>query len=126
MTRLKIMAVAVLATLCLWFGALPAQAQGEMTFQIRSNYPYKVQIAFYSQDRKGHQWPGPGRAYNLDDSQVHSFRIACQNGEKICYGGWVTGNAQTYWGVGNNSTQRCSNCCYTCNGGATQLINLNR
>lgn len=125
MNKLKIVLVAVLAMLFMSFISAPAQAQNEMTFQIKSRYPYKVQIALYSQDRKGHVWPGAGRAYNLDDSQVHQLRISCMGGEKVCYGGWVTGNAQTYWGVGNNNAQRCSNCCYTCNGGMTPVINLN-
>lgn len=126
MTRLKTAVVAVLATLVLCFGSLPAQAQSEMTFQVRSNHPNKVQIKFYSQDRKGHQWPNSTNAYNLDDSQVHSYRIGCLGGEKVCYGAWVTGNSNTYWGVGYNNSQRCSNCCYTCSGGTTQVINLNR
>ena len=125
MTKLKLMFVALLAMFSMSLVSAPAQAQSEMTFQIKSHYPYKVQVALYSDARKGHVWPGVGRAYNLDDSQTHQIKIACLGGEKICYGGWVTGNSTTYWGVGNNNAQRCTNCCYTCNGGMTPVINLN-
>ena len=125
MTRIRFALAAVLAALTMSFVSPPAQAQSEMTWQIRSTYKYKVQVAFYSMDRKGHVWPGVNRAYNLDDSEVHNIRISCLGGEKICYGAWVTGESKLYWGVGNNNEHRCSNCCYTCSGGATQVINLN-
>jgi len=125
MRRLRLCVLALMALLSLSFVAPPVEAQSEMTWQIKSRYPYKVQIAFYSQDRQGHVWPGSGRAYNLDDSQVHQIKISCLGGERICYGGWVTGNSKEYWGVGNNNAHRCSNCCYTCNGAMTPVINLN-
>jgi len=124
MRKVRIVFAAVVVALMLAFVPEPAQAQSEMTFRIQSDYDYKIQVAFYSQDRKGHVWPGGGKAYNLDDSQVHNMKISCLGGEKICYGGWVTGNAKRYWGVGNNNSQRCEKCCFTCNGGQTPVITL--
>ena len=93
MRKVRIVFAAIVAALMLAFVPEAAQAQSEMTFRIRSDYDYKIQVAFYSQDRKGHVWPGGGKANNLDDSQVHNMKISCLGGEKICYGGWVTGNA---------------------------------
>mgnify|MGYP001576783934 FL=1 len=124
MSKVKIVFAAILAALMLAFVPGSAEAQSEMTFRFKSDYDFKVQIGLYSADRKGHIWPGGGKAYNLDDSQVHSIKIACLGGEKICYGGWVTGNAKRYWGVGNNNTQRCEKCCFVCNGGQTPVITL--
>jgi hypothetical protein len=124
MRKVKIVFAAILAALMLAFVPGSAQAQSEITFKFKSNYQYKVQVAFYSADRKGHVWPGGGKAYALDDSQVHNIKIACLGGEKVCYGGWVTGNSKLYWGVGNNNTQRCEKCCFACNGGQTPVITL--
>ncbi len=124
MTKVRIVFAAIVAALMLALAPGSAQAQSEMTFRIKSDYEYKIQVAFYSQDRKGHVWPGGGRAYNLDDSQVQSIKISCLGGEKICYGGWVTENSKRYWGVGNNNNQRCEKCCYTCNGSQTPVITL--
>ncbi len=124
MTKVRLMFAALVAALMLALVPGPAQAQSEMTFRIKSDYDYKVQVAFYSVDRKGHVWPGGGKAYNLDNSKVQSIKISCLGGEKICYGGWVTGNAKLYWGVGNNNNQRCEKCCYVCNGNQTPVITL--
>lgn len=124
MRQVRIAFAALVAALMLAFVPGPAQAQSEMTFRVQSDYDYKFQVAFYSEDRKGHVWPGGGKAYNLDDSQVHNMKIACLGGEKICYGGWVKGNAKRYWGVGNNNSQRSQKCRYVCDGGQMPVIAL--
>jgi hypothetical protein len=87
-----------------------------LIFKIKSNYKYKVQVEFYSQARK-HAWPGGSKAYNIDDYEVHSYTLNCRIGEKICYGAWANGDSKTYWGVGLNDRQRCTQCCAQCNGG---------
>jgi hypothetical protein len=95
----------------------PTDASAEtMTWKVLSNYKYKIQVAFYSQTRS-HEWPGAGDAYNLNDSETHEYPISCQDGEKVCIGGWVTGNAKKYWGVGYNNKNGCKACCYVCGGG---------
>jgi hypothetical protein len=94
--------------------------ESKLTFQIRSEYEYKVQIAFFSQDRD-HQWPGGDQAYSLDDSEVHSFPLKCKRGETICYGAWVTGNDDLYWGAGFEGQHACDDCCYVCDGGTTPV-----
>ena len=97
----------------------PASSHAEtMTWTITSNYQYQVQVEFYAQSRSA-AWPGNGRAYDVNDYAAHTFVLNCVRGEKICYGAWPTGgdrNGQytTYWGVGQNNRQRCSNCCALC------------
>ena len=102
-----------IAAACL---AFPALAQN-VTFHIKSNHPNKVQVEFYSQSRN-HAWPGGSKAYNLDDYATHSYRLNCNTGEKICYGAWLSGNQNKYWGVGMNNRRGCTGCCTTCNGGS--------
>jgi len=124
MLKVKIAVAALLAAVALAFASAAPEAQtSEMTFKVKSNYQYKVEFVMYSSDRKGFQWPAPGRVYMLDDSQVHTFKLACLGGEKICYGAWVSGNSKTYWGIGKNN-QRCEKCCYTCNHNETPVITL--
>ncbi|WP_372887148.1 hypothetical protein [Shimia sp.] len=100
----------------------PAQAESFL-FAVRSDYPYIVHIAFYSDDRNW-VWPNGDEVYVLDDSRVHDFSLTCQYGEKICYGAWPKGSHKTYWGVGPDRSQRCSDCCYYCQGGESGVIVL--
>ena len=103
--------------------SVPTSAVADsMTFKVQSMAEDRAQIVFYSQDRH-HLWPGPGRAYGLNDYGEHQFSLNCITNEKICYGAW-TGNNQTTWGTGHGDHGSCSNCCYTCSGGSTKLIVL--
>jgi hypothetical protein len=88
-------------------------ATTNMVWQVKSNYQYRVQIAFYSRERN-HEWPGNGQAWDLNDYNNHSYTLSCRRGEKICFGAWVTGNANKYWGVGFGGKQGCSTCCFYC------------
>lgn len=91
------------------------QAQ-EITFEITNDYGRDIQIEFYSQNRR-HAWPGGNKAYNINRGDTQSYRLACQRGEKICYGGWVKGDSRTYWGVGLNGKYSCDACCQICGDG---------
>jgi hypothetical protein len=97
----------------------------QLVMQIRSEYPYQVQVEFYSEERS-HAWPGGDQAYNIDDDDVHTYRLECRQDEKICYGAWVKGNATKYWGSGLNGEQACDRCCFVCGGGPTPVVVLNR
>jgi hypothetical protein len=88
----------------------------EITFKINNDYDKDIQIEFYSQNRS-HAWPGGNKAYNLEASDSNSYKLACQQGEKICYGAWVKGNSSTYWGVGLNGKYSCDACCQVCGDG---------
>jgi hypothetical protein len=107
------------------FGAGPSMSEAaELQWRIKSNYRYKVQVAFYSQSRP-HVWPGRNRAYGLNDYQTHTYTLSCVAGERICFGAWVTGRGNTYWGVGPDNRYSCQRCCAICGAGPTQVQVLN-
>ena len=104
--------------------AVPKEAAAENeVFTVKSMAENNVQIAFFSQDRRV-RWPASGRAWGLNDYGDHKFNLSCVDGEKICYGAWLTGNARTYRGVGADGKERCDNCCYTCGGSDPRHITL--
>ena len=128
MSRIKAAIFAVLAIFAFSFSdAIPGTSTtaeaAELSWRVKSNYRYKVQIEFYSQDRKS-AWPGNGRAYGLNDYETKTFTLNCRSGEKICYGAWVTGDGSKYWGVGANNRHSCRGCCATCGAGDTPPITL--
>lgn len=102
--------------------SVPASA-ADVTFTMRNNHPNALEVELYSQDRD-HVWPGNNQVYILDDGETKIMPLSCEEGEKICYGAWIQGDQQTYWGVGPGNTEACDDCCYTCTGGATETINL--
>lgn len=121
MFRKFILATAVAAMTGLT--GIPASAD-VLTWRVRSTYPYKVYLEFYSK-RYNRSWPGGGKAYVLRDSRFHTYRLNCRRGEKICYGAW-TGGEGRFWGVGRYGEKGCRNCCYRCGGGNTRRITLTR
>lgn len=95
----------------------------DVTFVMKNQHPNALEVELYSQDRN-HVWPGNGEVYYLDDGESKSMSLACESGETICYGAWISGDQGTYWGVGPNNSEDCSDCCYTCEGGETEEVNL--
>lgn len=95
----------------------------DVTFVMKNDHPNAVELELYSQDRN-HVWPGKDQVYYLDDGEVKNIQLSCQEGEQICYGAWVSGDPESYWGVGPNDTEACDDCCYTCTGGSTEEISL--
>ena len=102
--------------------SMPASA-ADVTFMMQNNHPNALEVELYSQDRN-HVWPGNGEVYILDDGETKQMPLSCEEGERICYGAWIMGDRNTYWGVGPGGEEACSDCCYTCTGGATETINL--
>ena len=102
---------------------LPSSAE-TLTWRVRSNHPNTVNVEFYSQNRR-HAWPGGKKVYVIRDYDTHSYRIRCRSGEYICYGAWVRGRSSSYWGVGKSNRNKCSSCCYSCDGGTTRIQVLN-
>lgn len=88
-----------------------------LTINVKSLDPRRVRLEFYSQNYS-RAWPGGDKSYVLADSEFHEYNISCQQGEKICYGAWREGNANSYWGVGRNDKQSCTGCCMTCGTGS--------
>jgi hypothetical protein len=95
------------------------------TFNIQKNVGETLDLVFYSRDRN-HAWPGGTEVYILENNRPYNVTLSCQRGEKICYGAWVRGNTNYFWGVGYGGGQACNNCCFFCDGGQSVLINLNR
>ncbi|OJU01078.1 hypothetical protein DEM27_11575 [Metarhizobium album] len=113
--------VAVLSSALLGFASSASAA--DVTFVMRNSHPNAVEVELYSQDRS-HVWPGDNQVYYLDDGESKTMSLACNEGEKICYGAWVSGDKSTYWGTGPDNAETCTDCCYTCTGGETEEINL--
>lgn len=105
-------------------GVVPVSAETLM-WRFESKHSKIVDVELYSDSRRGHVWPGNNKIYVLDDYSVKTISISCRSGEKICYGAWVRNRSNLYWGVGYKNRNRCSSCCYTCNGGQTKVIVLN-
>ncbi|MCO5160972.1 MAG: hypothetical protein M9939_07535 [Mesorhizobium sp.] len=95
----------------------------DVTFVMRNSHPNALEVELYSQDRD-HVWPGGNQVYYLDDGETKTMPLACEEGETICYGAWISGDRGTYWGVGPDNSEDCDNCCYTCTGGETEEIDL--
>jgi hypothetical protein len=94
-----------------------------LEWKFKSNSRLKSGIQFYSQTRKGHEWPSPQQMWVLDDYKEHTFRLACVRGEQICFGAWATGsNNSTSWGVGHGDKLGCSNCCHHCGDNPREMV----
>lgn len=115
--------ILILAVLALAAGIAGRAGAEEVTFVIRNSHPYAVYVELYSDDRN-HVWPGGGDAYYLDDGGTWNLALSCRSGERICYGAWVAGDEDTFWGVGPENRVSCTDCCYDCEGGETEEIDL--
>lgn len=90
----------------------PARS-GDATFKMTSNARFNVMVKVFSPSRKW-QWPSHTTHWNLSDTAQHDLKIACQDGEKVCYGGAYAADNATYWGVGFKGDKHCQDCCLTC------------
>ena len=54
-----------------------------LTWHIKSNHPNTVELAFYSDTRPWHEWPGGNQVYKINDWNVHTYPLTCQAGERI-------------------------------------------
>ena len=112
-----------LAALSLFMLVVPSAHAADITFAIKNSHPNAMRVELYSQDRD-YVWPGNDEVYLLDDGETKTMSLSCDEGESICYGAWVDGDEETYWGVGPGNKEKCEDCCYTCSGGETEEINL--
>jgi hypothetical protein len=110
--------------LCLFVFSVSTAQSDTLSMSIESHHPNVVSLEFYSQDYN-RAWPGDGQVYVLDDSNTHNYNLECQTGEQICFGAWVRNQSDTYWGVGMNDANNCTNCCYTCGDGGSNVQVLN-
>src|ERR1700685_3404884 len=80
----------LLAAAAMFLGLTGAASADNLHWEIRSLHPNIVYLEFYSQNRS-YVWPGGTESWVLKDSNFHSFNLACNTGEKICFGAWVAG-----------------------------------
>jgi hypothetical protein len=97
----------------------PTQA----VFRIKSNHPNTINIAYYSQTRKGWVWPAADKHWVIANSEWTTHTLNCNVGEQVCYGAWVEGRTSTYWGSGFKGAQGCANCCITCGASLSRELN---
>ncbi len=97
-----------------------AQSANHVTIRMLNNTGLSLAVAFYSETRRGTAWPSWTQHYSML-APSNDYNLACQPGEKICYGAWLNDHDPNdpgqYWGVGMAYSQGCSNCCVTCDGG---------
>jgi hypothetical protein len=98
--------------------APPRRSPNSATFIIHNHDRFKVGLKLFSKSRT---WIWPGSDQHWDLSNDGTYNISCNAGEKICFGAWR--NDVTYWGVGEEGNQGCTNCCTTC--GNTYETTLN-
>lgn len=110
--------------ICILVSSVFAAQADSLQMSIESHHPNVVSLEFYSQDYN-RAWPGDGQVYLLDDSQTHEYNLNCESGETICFGAWVRNQSDSYWGVGMNNSQRCTDCCYVCGGNGSNVRVLN-
>jgi hypothetical protein len=120
-----------LASLC----AISKSIAAEMTFQIVNNTEHELSLKLFSHGASGQHWPGKTRAYSVrPDAAVQRLKIECEEGEKVCWGAWVTVQtlsgpivgpngerssriSTTQLGVGKNNSKPCEYCCHVCKDG---------
>ncbi|MGR6432349.1 hypothetical protein ACU5AY_15675 [Rhizobium sp. PAMB 3174] len=109
-------------------GALLLAAAGisnaaDMSFAVTNNHSDAADVAFYGEDTDT-VWPGADSAYDFLKGETKTVTFTCQEGERICYGAWATGDTETFWGVGQGNEHGCPYCCFTCSDGRTETFNL--
>lgn len=118
----RFLACLIIMSACL--AVQPAEARN-LVFHFRNISGSPLQYQLYAQER-GNIWPGTTQVYTIPPSgKVFDAPISCQQGEHVCFGAWVEGRGDFYWGVGKNSQQSCSDCCFICKGTSTTLITFN-
>jgi hypothetical protein len=114
-----------IATLAGFFIADAALGYGDRTETVvlNNNTGRYVNWEVISDDGSNHVWPGGGDAFRLLPHSSSQESLNCNQGQRMCYGAWVRGDENLYWGVGNNHEHHCDACCFTCNGEA-ETFNL--
>jgi hypothetical protein len=121
-----LLSAVILAITFVYFAVSVVPASAEtLVWRFQSKHSKIVDVELYSDTRRGHVWPGSNEIYVLDDYSTKTISISCRYGESVCYGAWVRNRTNSYWGVGYKNRNRCSSCCYTCDGGETRTIVLN-
>lgn len=113
----------VLALAALVALAMPAFADGGMTFYMKNETRRAMVVELHGQET-GRAWPGDGQVYLLEPGEKKSILIDCEEGENICYGAWVNGDDRISYGVGADNDRECRDCCSVCVTKTTTTIDM--
>lgn len=83
-----------------------------LSWSLRNDHPYTVYVRFFSKEFN-RAWPGGENSYVFDDGRDRRVTLACNTGERICFGGF-TKSRRAIWGVGEYGTESCEACCRIC------------
>jgi hypothetical protein len=119
----KLLATISLGLLLIVGAGTGTARSGDTTFKLTDQAGYQIIVKFYSKTRNW-VWPSATTHWTLGDTAQHSFSLACNNGEKICYGGAFAANDATYWGVGFQGNKSCKDCCLICGNNVSHSWNL--
>jgi hypothetical protein len=119
----KLLAVFAFGLLVIAGASTQSAQSGGATFKLTDKAAYSIMVKFFSQNRNW-VWPSATSHWTLSDNGQHSFRLACNDGEKICFGGSYTSDDRTYWGVGFQGNKGCQGCCLTCGNNVWHAWNL--
>lgn len=103
-----------------------AKNADRVTFRFNKSYPGTVYVRLYSLDRE-QIWPASGKAYAIEDYGVQDISVQAKPGERICYGAWVSGSRDDFWGAGKRGAKPegvSKTDIFTCDGGTTSPINI--
>jgi len=106
-------------------------AAAEMTFQFVNDTDRALNLKLFSRGESLRHWPAKTKAYSLrPDAAVQQLKIDCVDGEKICWGAWMTvqsvagpiGQRTVHTstinaGVGERGMRDCPSCCHACQQG---------
>lgn len=121
--RMTSVARMLLAVAAFLGAALPAFADGGMTFYVRNETQRAMVMELHGRET-GRAWPGKGEVYLLEPGERKSVLIDCQEGESVCYGAWVNGNDRISYGVGPDNHSACRDCCSVCVTKTTTTIDM--
>lgn len=104
--------------------AAPAAAE-TMSFYIDNQQTFDVAIELYGSP-PARRWPGDGKVYLIEKGARKSIPVECNEGERICYGGWMAGNDKVSFGAGIDMSFACQDCCFICVDAETSTIRLTK
>lgn len=84
----------------------------EWTISNRCFNGHDVQFRFFSESRPV-SWPAGGLVFVMAQGQTVVQALACNPGEKICFGADQPSTG-FLWGAGIDNTLACADCCRTC------------
>lgn len=112
-----------IAILPVVFIANSALGYGDTTQTVIMNNETGREVQYEFTDEGDHNvvWPGGTQAFQLSPHEEATRSLNCIQGQKICYGAWVKGDSNLFWGVGGDINNACKGCCFKCVGDSIQF-----